>query len=349
MLFSGCGTTVVQEENSKVAEITQQESPYLLKEVVVSDVVLSDTIRCKYQEADSTDVLFAESDRKITAVYVKKGDLVEKGQLLFEFEGAEQSDEAERLQYEISRNETLLSFLDINENYERSEIWWNYVYKQDGSEEATERLQKSLDSIGRSYEYAREDYEDAINVAKRRLAEIETEVSTSRVYAPMDGRVKEILEDMVGTRTKADGVAMTLVDNTRSVFEVGGTSRAGFFPDGVPVTMQLGSGKNAVNVQVIPYNRENWTSKMFFELVDSDENPVIQKGSFGTITLELDRREQVLAVSKQVIHKSGDSSYVYVLGENDIREIRWVEVGLEGNELVEIISGLSEGESVILR
>ena len=42
-------------------------------------------------------------------------------------------------------------------------------------------------------------------------------------------------------------------------------------------------------------------------------------------------------------------NYVYVLGENNIWETKWITVGLEGKDNVEITDGLSEGDMVILK
>ena len=48
-------------------------------------------------------------------------------------------------------------------------------------------------------------------------------------------------------------------------------------------------------------------------------------------------------------HEADGKSYVYVLGENDIREVKWIETGLYGDSMVEVVGGLTEGENIILK
>lgn len=42
-------------------------------------------------------------------------------------------------------------------------------------------------------------------------------------------------------------------------------------------------------------------------------------------------------------------NYVYVEGDNGIREAKWVTVGLEGNDYAEIVEGLEEGDLIIVK
>lgn len=44
-----------------------------------------------------------------------------------------------------------------------------------------------------------------------------------------------------------------------------------------------------------------------------------------------------------------ERNYVYVEGDNGIREAKWVTVGLEGNDYAEIVEGLEEGDLIIVK
>ena len=77
------------------------------------------------------------------------------------------------------------------------------------------------------------------------------------------------------------------------------------------------------------------------------ENAGIDVGTAGTIQVVADRRENVLCIPLSAIHTADDGSYVYVLNEDNMREVKWVETGLAGDDTVEILSGLTEGERVI--
>ena len=57
----------------------------------------------------------------------------------------------------------------------------------------------------------------------------------------------------------------------------------------------------------------------------------------------------MLSLPRQMIFTAGEKHFVYVLGEDGLPQVRWVEIGLSGDSLTEIVSGLSEGEDVIVR
>jgi len=59
-----------------------------------------------------------------------------------------------------------------------------------------------------------------------------------------------------------------------------------------------------------------------------------------------DKKENVLSLPYFVIKQSNGSKYVEVLTSGKV-EKRTVQTGLEGETMVEIVSGLNEGEKVI--
>ena len=94
---------------------------------------------------------------------------------------------------------------------------------------------------------------------------------------------------------------------------------------------------------------ENWNELMLFTLSGDTSDVNIGVGASGTLQFTVDKREQVLTVPIRAVHQAGGKSYVYVLGEGNMREVKWIETGLYGDINVEVISGLAEGEKVILK
>jgi len=75
----------------------------------------------------------------------------------------------------------------------------------------------------------------------------------------------------------------------------------------------------------------------------------IKPGMTADITIKTDSKENVLTVPKSAIGKKDDKAFVQILkdGKNEERQI---QIGLQGsNDLVEVISGLQQGEEVILK
>lgn len=77
----------------------------------------------------------------------------------------------------------------------------------------------------------------------------------------------------------------------------------------------------------------------------------LPKGIKSTMTadivIQIEKRENVLVVPREAIKKAGDKTVTEVFADDLIQE-REVDVGLRGDEMVEILSGLTEGEKVIL-
>ncbi len=77
------------------------------------------------------------------------------------------------------------------------------------------------------------------------------------------------------------------------------------------------------------------------------ENPDMGNNTYGTATVVLDSRKDVLYVDRTLVMSADDRKYVYVLDESGLRVSRDVTTGLEAKGYVEITSGLSEGEMVV--
>ena len=161
--LAGCGEVVEEDDSIVVVEHGKEESIYTLAVVAVNNVVKTEKVRCTYRQVNDEELSFQVSGKKVENLFVAAGDVVKKGQLLVELTGCDRDDEVEQLEYQIKRNELLLSYLDINKEYELSGRWWTYVYKSAHTDSTYERLQSDIDNIEKEYRYEREDLEDAIN------------------------------------------------------------------------------------------------------------------------------------------------------------------------------------------
>ncbi|MBU8861640.1 MULTISPECIES: efflux RND transporter periplasmic adaptor subunit [unclassified Micromonospora] len=78
-----------------------------------------------------------------------------------------------------------------------------------------------------------------------------------------------------------------------------------------------------------------------------DRPDAARPGQSVQVTVTLDTAENVVAVSALAVTSAGNRNTVTVL-DNGTPVVRPVEVGLRGDQLVEIISGLTEGDRVVL-
>lgn len=348
LLFCGCGNT---EDADSVVMIEQEreEIVYDLAVATIGDVEKTLSLRCDYEQEDEEDISFALSGKRINSVYVKEGEHVEKGQLLAELSGSNLEAEIERLEYQITRNKMLLEYSVVNENDQISNIWLNFMFGFDTSWEAQLRIRDNVAALQQTFEYTREDYQDAIALDEMQLKQMKQELKQSRVYAGMSGTVSWLRDGLEGSTSTKDEKIMTIIDSSKCLFVTEKEEYVPYFEEGMEIQVNITSGAGAGSYKVTPYQMDNWGEKQTFKMTSDNSENIIEVGAMGTMKLVIDRKESVLNVPKGAVHEADGKTYVYVLGENNMREIKWIETGLYGDQAVEVVSGLTRGEKVVLK
>ncbi len=343
-LLCGCEQQAPEEDPLIVVEGSDDtlSNDYVI--AGIGDVVLTGEMRCTYRQQKDQEISFALTGRLVDQVYVEEGDTVKKGDLLAELSAGNLERQIEDLEYRISRNEILLEHMETNEALEISQTWVNHLYNGFYDEEGRD---KAIASVQQGYRYQKEDTEDALEMDRRQLEELKLELSNCRVYAGMSGIIYKLKEHLVDSTSKEGETIMTIMDNSHCLFETEKPEYNDFFKEGETVAMSVISGSAAGQYELLPYEMEKWGEIQQFQVYDGPMTTGIEVGTSGTIEFELDRREQVLCIPKGLVNTADDRSYVYVTDEDGMRQIRWVETGLSGDSMVEIVSGLEEGERVI--
>jgi len=122
---------------------------------------------------------------------------------------------------------------------------------------------------------------------------------------------------------------------------------AAYFTPGDAVTVQLsGDYKDATVIDAEDLNLERNDMTAYIQLNETDLD--IKENATGVITLELDRREDVLYVPSSAIKTANGKPIVYVLDDNGIKTLKEVVTGFSANNKTEIVSGLEPGDQVII-
>lgn len=344
----GCANSGPDSDNLIITEKEPEGEQYNLAAASIGDVVLTKWLKCTYQQVEDQDVSFSVSGRQISRALVKVGDSVVKGQVLAELVDNQADSRIAELEYQIARNSLLLENIDTDESNEISARWLQFLYRSGKTEGEEEALKDSITQLQQNNQYQREDYQDAIDLDRMELESLRKENAVSRVYAEMDGTVFWMKENLEGSTCTRDEVIIRIIDSSECLFVVQGAEYADWFEEGVPVEMRITSGISAGRYTLMPYMMEEWGDRLTFSLLD-DDNSAIEVGTTGTMEVVLDKREKVLTVPVDAVYMADDKPYVYVVGEGNMREVRWIKTGLHGDSSVEIIEGLEQGEKVILR
>ena len=89
----------------------------------------------------------------------------------------------------------------------------------------------------------------------------------------------------------------------------------------------------------------NYEVKIAF---NEDPPAGIKTAMTADIVIGVGKKENVLAIPSSAVPRTGEKAIVQVLAEGSIEE-REVEIGLRGEVFVEVISGLKEGEMIVVR
>jgi RND family efflux transporter MFP subunit len=74
----------------------------------------------------------------------------------------------------------------------------------------------------------------------------------------------------------------------------------------------------------------------------------LQPGMYADVRLNANSRDNTLAVPVEAVRHDGDKSSVLVIDSHDRVQLRQVQVGVQNSNRVEILSGLNEGERVLI-
>ncbi|MHB1698514.1 MAG: efflux RND transporter periplasmic adaptor subunit [Acidobacteriaceae bacterium] len=89
------------------------------------------------------------------------------------------------------------------------------------------------------------------------------------------------------------------------------------------------------------------TRTMETEIDVENKDLSLTPGMYANTVLQLEHRENVLTVPIQAVEHNGNQAYVLVVNPNNQVQQRNVIIGLQGSYIVEVKSGLNEGERVI--
>ncbi len=345
MTLGACG----QEEqvNKEIILETEEDSQitYEMSPVVKGDVAQVLEIYCTYSQTEEIWMSFDIDKEVITDVYVEKGDVVKKGDKLVSVDVETAKNKVDELEYQLKV--TKLNYQQLLEtkqfDVEQANIDFTYTHMQ---EEDEEELKEKLQKIENKYKNAIIDAEDNIYMQEKRLGEAKDYVENGTLYAPMDGIVNFLKSDILNTPTDKGVNVVSIYNENSCYFCSNDIEVIPYLDKSQTYTIVCGLGKAMREYTVEPVLFEDWKEEIYFKLLDQDYDPY--NITTGTIELCTEEKKNVLTVDKNAIHTSGENYYVYILDEDGIRRMQFVEIGLWGSDVVEVISGLEEGDYVII-
>ena len=122
-----------------------------------------------------------------------------------------------------------------------------------------------------------------------------------------------------------------------------------FIKKGLPVEVQLSSFKNKIFLGKIDFvsSRINADTRSLLSRIKIENKDLeLISGSLLEVSVKFNLRNS-LSVPDTSVMVEGDKSYVYKVSEKNIANKTEVKTGLRSNKNIEIISGLTEGDTVV--
>ena len=351
MMLTGCGL-FPEEEVFPAAPVIQpyESQEYTQTAVIRGDLVTEKTIWCEYVAVKSENLCFALSGEYIENVYVTQGQLVKAGDLLAELKQDNLKEQIALREYQIKVIELKIKHLKEDQKLEALKQDAKLDAIPEGQVAEREAQQQKADAQKEKYEQQLQALEDSKYIENIHLKELKQALAARRIVAGIDGTVTYVSTVKDGQRSKEGEVFIKISDMTTTAFTVTGDSAAHFPVGSETVIVKGGIEYAAVSVEasVLGMETPGEGEAPIAYLMLKQPDPSLESGDSGTITLVLDSRINTLYVSKDAIKTANGKQFVYVLNEEGLKVMKDVTLGLENEKYIEIISGLAEGDRVIV-
>lgn len=313
---------------------TEEEETYRVNvqtgQVAYMDLISTSPLTGSIQ-AENQVVLAAALQAEVTGVYVEVGDYVAAGATLVTLDTSSVS--GSYGQASAGYNMAVQGLDTAKTNYERMKT----LYEEGAIS------QQALEQAQTAYTTAQEQ----VNQAKAALGSAGSAVSYGTITSPISGYVTS-LNAVVGqfpgspVATVSDTSALEISTNVSEYLVA--DIKAG---DAVTVTVKSLPDRTFTGTikTVAPAPGVGSFTYPVTISIDPDQEGLMA-GMFAEVHVTSSRKDHVLAVpSDAVLIKNGETQVV-ILNDN-IPEFVPVETGLDNGEYVEILSGLSEGQTIV--
>jgi len=189
-------------------------------------------------------------------------------------------------------------------------------------------------------------------IAKAEIEKINAEIRKNTIYAPFTGIVTNIGKEVGENASVGERIISILgEEKLEVVLQVSELDVSRLSP-GVNIKISLDAfpGEDFFGTLNTVNSKETEVDgvPVYEAFVELKSDPRIKTGMSASGIIVLETKSDVLAVPSYLVKKENGINTVEVLGEKGKKEQRVVTLGLLGTDnMVEIISGLSEGEKVI--
>lgn len=366
----GCGRTPPTEPAPRASSAVAAPMERVGKKQVPIFYEAVGTVRSK-----TTTDLASRIVGHVVAVNIKEGDRVKRSQVLAEIddrdmvaqrrkaeaglkeaegalaelEQATRAAESTRVAAEANSNLAAAKYRRYQALLERHSVSQQEFEEVEARYKAAVAETRRADEIRRSTMAKKEQVTAKIEQAKADVTHAELYLSYTKILSPLDGLVTMKNIDAGGLATP--GAVLLRVEDGKE-YRLEATveeSRVNQIHIGDRATVRLdasaGGDLPASVVEIVP--AADPASRSFTVKLDLPARSFLRTGMYGKAQFPLGQREAVTLPYAAILER-GQLTGVYVVGKDDVARFRLIKTGAQFGERLEILSGLHEGETVVV-
>lgn len=290
-------------------------------------------------EAENSANLSTRMMGYVTKVNVKVGQKVSQGQLLVSVNNTDL--QAKKAQVNASITQAQAGYNNAKKDYDR---FVNLFAQQSAS-------QKELDDMTARYEMAKAGLE----AAKQMRNEINAQFAYSNISAPFSGVVTNTFVkegDMANP-----GMPLVSIEGAKKlqVTAMVSESDIALITQGMKVNVLVKSINQEVEGKVseISLSAKNTGGQYLVKIDLGKSEAKILSGMFVNVQFPIEKEATTKALDKVLIPvtalvKEGQLTGIYTIGSGNVAILRWLRIGKNFGDQVEVLSGLSANEQYIV-
>jgi len=261
----------------------------------------------------------------VQTVAVSPGDSVKRGDVLVQLDRTPFDDAITRAEKQLANAEAALNLAEVNA----------------GSNPTPQQTATKLEAA------------QNLDAAKQELANAKDQLASTLILAPVDGTIIDVQTannaPLGQGSTVVDMADLTELNLSVDIDEVdfphvqSGMS-ASFRLDAYPGTEIDGTVTNVSPVAQTSGGTTTFPATITFPTPAGMD---LRPGMNANVTIKTAVRENVLLIPESALRTVGQRNFVTVLADGKQTEVE-IQIGLRSNGMVEVASGLSEGQKVVL-
>ena len=347
-MLTSC-TLLPEEETVRTAPVvrTYTRPEYYTVQVERGDLIQQAKVSCSYVPVQTASLSFQLDDEFIDRYMVQTGDSVTEGQLLAQLQLGD-------LEARIAAVENEIAELELQAAYEQKRYDLTLKRLQITTEtmDAPEK-KEAYEQAEEAYVQLAQSLQDSLTYKQLTLKGLQKDLDERQIRAPFSGTITRVADYEDGEKSEFGIGVITLVDSTRSIFRASTEHWDRFAPGDSHVITVKKENYEAIVVSAQelglaePVRAEGKKSYVYFALTQPSFD--LKDGDTGTVEIVLNEHINVLYVPAKAVTAANGEPIVYYVREDGMKAYRYVEPGMTINAYTEILSGLEEGDSVIIK